>query len=44
VDFKRIINNEKQVLINLTHFREVLVGGIKTITQGLGYEDSNRTV
>jgi hypothetical protein len=35
VDFKRVINNEEQVLINLIHVQEGLVGGTKTITQGL---------
>jgi len=41
VDFKRIINNEEKILINLTRVREGLVGWIKTITQGLRYEASN---
>ena len=39
VDFNRILNNEKQAVINLIHFQEGLVSGIKTITQGLGEED-----
>jgi len=39
VDFKRICNNKEQVLINLIHVQEGLVGGTKTITQGLGEED-----
>ena len=39
VDFKRICNNKEQVLINLIHVQERLVGGTKTITQGLGEED-----
>jgi len=39
VDFKRICNNKKQALINLIHVQEGLVGGTKTITQGLGEED-----
>jgi hypothetical protein len=40
VDFKRICTNKKQGLINLVHVQEGLVGGTKTITQGLGEEDS----
>jgi hypothetical protein len=39
VDFKRICNNKKQALINLIHVQEGLVGGTKTITQGLGEKD-----
>jgi len=39
VDFKRICNNKQQALINLIHVQEGLVGGTKTITQGLGEED-----
>ena len=39
VDFKRICNNKEQALINLIHVQEGLVGGTKTITQGLGEED-----
>jgi hypothetical protein len=39
VDFKRICNNKKQTLVNLIHVQERLVGGTKTITQGLGEED-----
>jgi hypothetical protein len=39
VDFKRICNNKEQALINLIHIQERLVGGTKTITQGLGEED-----
>jgi hypothetical protein len=39
VDFKRICNNKEQALINLSHIQEGLVGGTKTITQGLGEED-----
>jgi hypothetical protein len=39
VDFKRILNNEEQVKINLIHVQEELVGGTKTITQRLGEED-----
>jgi hypothetical protein len=39
VDFKRICNNKEQALINLIHVQERLVGGTKTITQGLGEED-----
>jgi hypothetical protein len=39
VDLKRILNNKEQVLINLIHFQAGLVGGTKTITQGLGEED-----
>ena len=35
VDFKRVINNEEQALINLIHVQEGLVGGTKAITQGL---------
>jgi len=35
VDFKRILNNEEQAVINLIHVQEGLVGGTKTITQGL---------
>jgi hypothetical protein len=44
VDFKRVINNEEQAFINLIHFQEELVGGTNAITQGLRYENSNRTV
>ena len=36
VDFKRVINNEEQALINLIHIQEGFVGGTKVITQGLG--------
>jgi hypothetical protein len=36
VDFKRVINNKEQALINLIHVQEGLVGGTKAITQGLG--------
>jgi hypothetical protein len=36
VDFKRVINNKEQALINLVHVQEGLVGGTKAITQGLG--------
>jgi len=39
VDFKRILNNEEQDMINLIHVQEGLVSGTKTITQGLGKED-----
>ena len=39
VDFKRILNNEKQAVINLIHVQDGLVGGTKTITQGLGEKD-----
>jgi hypothetical protein len=39
VDFKRILNNEEQAVINLIHVQEGFVGGTKTITQGLGEED-----
>ena len=39
VDFKRICNNKEQALINLIHLQEGLVGGTKTITQGLGEEN-----
>jgi hypothetical protein len=39
VDFKTILNNEKQAVINLIHVQDGLVGGTKTITQGLGVED-----
>ena len=38
VDFKRILNNEEQAMINLIHVQEGLVGGTKTITQGLREE------
>ena len=44
VDFKRTCNNKEQALINLFHVQEALVGGTKTITQGLGEEDEIRTV
>jgi hypothetical protein len=44
VDFKSVINNEDQALINLIHVQEGLDGGTKAITQGLGYKDSNRIV
>jgi hypothetical protein len=33
VDFKRILNNEDQAMINLIHVQEGLIGGTKTITQ-----------
>jgi len=39
VDFKRILNNEDKAVINLIHIQEGLVGGTKTITQGLREED-----
>jgi hypothetical protein len=39
VDFKRILNNEEQAVINLIHVQEGLVGGTKTILQGLREED-----
>jgi hypothetical protein len=39
VDFKRILNNEEQAMINLIHVQEGLVGGTKSITQGFGEED-----
>ena len=39
VDFKRILNNEEQGVINLIHVQEGLVGETKTITQGVGVED-----
>ena len=39
VDYKRILNNEEQAVINFIHVQEGLVGGTKTITQGLGEED-----
>jgi hypothetical protein len=39
VDFKRILNNKEQAVINLIHVQEGLVGGTKTITQGLGEKD-----
>ena len=39
VDFKGILNNEEQSMINHIHFQEGLVGGTKTITQGLREED-----
>jgi len=32
VDFKRILNNEEQAVINLIHVQEGLVGGTKTVT------------
>ena len=38
VDFKRILNNEKKVVINLIHVQEGLVSGTKTITHRLGKE------
>jgi hypothetical protein len=44
VDFKRILNNEEQAVINLIHVQEGLVGGTKTITQGLGEENYIQTV
>jgi hypothetical protein len=43
-NFKRVINNEEQALINLIHVQEGLVGGTKAITQGLGYKESNQTI
>jgi len=39
MDFKRVLNNEEHALINLIHVQEGLVGGTKTITQGLEEED-----
>jgi len=39
VDFKRILNNKEQAVINLIHDQEELVGGTKTITQGLAEQD-----
>jgi hypothetical protein len=39
VDFKIILNNKEQAVINLIHVQEGLVGGTKTITQGLEEED-----
>jgi hypothetical protein len=39
MDIKRILNNEEQAMINLIQVQEGLVGGIKTITQGLGEKD-----
>jgi hypothetical protein len=39
VDFKRICNNKEQAFINLNHVQEGLIGGTKTITQGLEEED-----
>jgi hypothetical protein len=39
VNFKRILNNEEQAMINLIHVQEGLVGGTKTITQGLREEE-----
>jgi hypothetical protein len=33
MDFKRILNNEEQAMINLIHVQEELVSGTKTITQ-----------
>jgi hypothetical protein len=39
VDFKRIYNHKEQAFINLIHVQEGLVGGTKTIIQGLGEED-----
>ena len=38
MDFKRICNNKEQALINLIQVQKGLVGGTKTITQGLGEE------
>jgi hypothetical protein len=39
MNFKRILNNEEQAVINLIHVQEGLVGGTNTITQGLREED-----
>jgi hypothetical protein len=39
VDFKRVINNEEQALINLIYVQEGLVSKTNAITQGIGYED-----
>jgi len=39
VEFKRILNNDEQAVINLIHVQEGLVGGTKTITQGLREKD-----
>jgi hypothetical protein len=39
MSFKRICNNKEQALINLIHVQEGLVGGTKTITQGLREEN-----
>jgi hypothetical protein len=36
VNFKRVINNEEQALINLIHVQEWFVGGTKAIIKGLG--------
>jgi len=33
--FKKILNNEEQVLINLIHVKEELVGGIHTLQKKL---------
>jgi len=35
IDFRRILNNEEQVVINLIHVQKGLVGRTKTITQRL---------
>jgi hypothetical protein len=42
VEFKRVLNNKEQAMINLIHVQEGLVGGTKTITQGLGEEKKTR--
>jgi hypothetical protein len=39
VEFKRILNNDEQAVINLIHVQEGLIGGTKTITQGLREKD-----
>ena len=39
VDFKRILNNEEQAMVNFIHVQEGLVGGTKTATQGLREKD-----
>jgi len=39
MDFKRILNNKEQVVINLIHVQEGLVSRTKTITQWLREEN-----
>jgi hypothetical protein len=44
VDFKKILNNEEQVLINLIHVREELVDRHSYITKILKLKDSNLSI
>jgi hypothetical protein len=44
VDFKKILNNEEQVLINLIHVQEKLVDRHSYITKILKLKDSNLSI